>query len=194
MVAAGRSTSAHAIGMSGLLVKSTVVMRENLEEMSRQGVDGAGAARRRRADAQLRRGGLRAAYACGGSPTRATRRRVHLMDRVMGQRFDDLPWLRPGQAQRQVAQREAHTSAPRPARLRAGDVNYAQRRRPPRDGDEPVPTAPFWGARVIEAAPKAVVPFINERSLYQFQWGFRKAGPLAWTTSSAGRSRSCAGA
>jgi 5-methyltetrahydrofolate--homocysteine methyltransferase len=29
---------AHAIGMSGLLVKSTVVMRENLEEMSRQGV------------------------------------------------------------------------------------------------------------------------------------------------------------
>src|SRR4029077_14192238 len=30
---------AHAIGMSGLLVKSTVVMRENLEEMSRQGLD-----------------------------------------------------------------------------------------------------------------------------------------------------------
>src|SRR5439155_1387470 len=29
---------AHAIGMSGLLVKSTVVMRENLEEMSRQGL------------------------------------------------------------------------------------------------------------------------------------------------------------
>jgi 5-methyltetrahydrofolate--homocysteine methyltransferase len=35
---------------------------------------------------------------------------------------------------------------------------------------------PFWGARVIEAAPKAVVPFVNERSLYQFQWGFRKQG------------------
>ena len=30
---------ADAIGMSGLLVKSTVVMRENLEEMSRQGLD-----------------------------------------------------------------------------------------------------------------------------------------------------------
>src|SRR5205823_3000856 len=29
---------AHAVGMSGLLVKSTVVMRENLEEMSRQGL------------------------------------------------------------------------------------------------------------------------------------------------------------
>ncbi len=39
MVAAVREHHAHAIGMSGLLVKSTVVMRENLEEMSRQGLD-----------------------------------------------------------------------------------------------------------------------------------------------------------
>ena len=37
--AAPRSTGAHAIGMSGLLVKSTVMMRENLEEMSRQGLE-----------------------------------------------------------------------------------------------------------------------------------------------------------
>ncbi|NVN40853.1 vitamin B12 dependent-methionine synthase activation domain-containing protein, partial [Ameyamaea chiangmaiensis] len=35
---------------------------------------------------------------------------------------------------------------------------------------------PFWGARVVEAAPNAVLPFLNERSLYQFQWGFRKQG------------------
>ena len=42
--------------------------------------------------------------------------------------------------------------------------------------DVPVAEPPFWGARVIEAPPKAVVPFLNERSLYQFQWGFRKQG------------------
>ena len=29
---------------------------------------------------------------------------------------------------------------------------------------------------MVEAAPKAIIPFVNERSLYQFQWGFRKAG------------------
>ena len=40
----------------------------------------------------------------------------------------------------------------------------------------PVAAPPFWGARIIEAAPKAIVPFVNERSLYQFQWGFRKQG------------------
>src|SRR5262244_789267 len=36
---AAKEHRAHAIGMSGLLVKSTVVMRENLEEMSRMGLD-----------------------------------------------------------------------------------------------------------------------------------------------------------
>ena len=37
MVDAAKQHQAHAIGMSGLLVKSTVVMRENLEEMARSG-------------------------------------------------------------------------------------------------------------------------------------------------------------
>src|ERR1700761_6925330 len=39
IVEAAKEHGAHAIGMSGLLVKSTVVMRENLEEMSRMGLD-----------------------------------------------------------------------------------------------------------------------------------------------------------
>jgi 5-methyltetrahydrofolate--homocysteine methyltransferase len=29
---------------------------------------------------------------------------------------------------------------------------------------------------VLSASPRAVLPFVNERSLYQFQWGFRKQG------------------
>ena len=36
---AARSHMADAIGMSGLLVKSTVIMKENLEEMKREGID-----------------------------------------------------------------------------------------------------------------------------------------------------------
>jgi 5-methyltetrahydrofolate--homocysteine methyltransferase len=51
-----------------------------------------------------------------------------------------------------------------------------QQRRRRLTQSEPVMTPPFWGARVLEAPPKALVPFINERSLYQFQWGFRKQG------------------
>src|ERR1700721_911637 len=33
-----------------------------------------------------------------------------------------------------------------------------------------------WGGRVIGGAPKAILPHINERSLYQFEWGFREQG------------------
>ncbi len=56
MLSAAKDHHAHAIGMSGLLVKSTVVMRENLEEMSRQGLGDSRHAGRRRADPRLCRG------------------------------------------------------------------------------------------------------------------------------------------
>ena len=56
------------------------------------------------------------------------------------------------------------------------DVTAVRARRHRLTRDVPVVEPPFWGARVIEAAPKAIVPFVNERSLYQFQWGFRKQG------------------
>ena len=48
---------ADAIGMSGLLVKSTRDQQENLEELNAQGLTDPRAARRRGADAQVRRGG-----------------------------------------------------------------------------------------------------------------------------------------
>ncbi len=56
---------ADAVGMSGLLVKSTVVMRENLEEMTRQGLSmpvvlGGAALTRRYVEEDCRK-----AYACG---------------------------------------------------------------------------------------------------------------------------------
>jgi len=39
ILAAANESNADAIGMSGLLVKSTVIMRENLEHMTREGVE-----------------------------------------------------------------------------------------------------------------------------------------------------------
>lgn len=39
IIDAAREHGADAVGMSGLLVKSTVIMKENLEEMQRQGID-----------------------------------------------------------------------------------------------------------------------------------------------------------
>ncbi len=177
MLTAVRENRAHAIGMSGLLVKSTVVMRENLEEMSRQNLDipvllgGAALTRTYVEDACV------SAYASGRvAYARDAFDGLHLMDKVTGNAFDD--YLAAIQARRSgKARNTARTLGQADARaFRPVDVVAVQQRR--RRITQPVPVVepPFWGARVIEAAPKALVPFINERSLYQFQWGFRKQG------------------
>jgi 5-methyltetrahydrofolate--homocysteine methyltransferase len=177
IVAAAKTHKAHAIGMSGLLVKSTVVMRENLEEMSRQGIDlpvllgGAALTRNYVEDDCVK------SYACGRvAYARDAFDGLHLMDKVMGNGFDDylaaLQTKRAGKSKnekRTLGQADPRGFAP-------VDVNYAQERRRRVAAESAVPVPPFWGPRVMEAAPKAIVPFINERSLYQFQWGFRKAG------------------
>ena len=177
MVAAARQERAHAIGMSGLLVKSTVVMRENLEEMSRQGLDipvmlgGAALTRNYVEDDCVR------AYACGRvAYARDAFDGLHLMDKVTGNGFDDylgaLQTKRAGKA-RNTARSLGQAD---PRAFRPVDLATVQARRRQITADVPVLTPPFWGPRVIEAAPKAIVPFLNERSLYQFQWGFRKQG------------------
>ncbi|SFK30037.1 methionine synthase [Falsiroseomonas stagni] len=177
IVAAAKTHKAHAIGMSGLLVKSTVVMRENLEEMSRQGIDipvllgGAALTRNYVEDDCVK------SYACGRvAYARDAFDGLHLMDKVMGNGFDDylaaLQTKRVGKSKnekRVLGQADPRGFAP-------VDVKYAQERRRRVAAESAVPVPPFWGPRVMESAPKAIVPFINERSLYQFQWGFKKAG------------------
>jgi len=177
MLTAARDNHAHAIGMSGLLVKSTVVMRENLEEMSRQGLDipvllgGAALTRNYVEDDCVR------SYACGRvAYARDAFDGLHLMDRVTGNAFDD--FLSAIQAKRSgKARNNSRTLGRADERaFRPVDVLAVRERRRRLTHDTPVLEPPFWGPRVLEAAPKAVVPFMNERSLYQFQWGFRKQG------------------
>ena len=177
MVEAAATHRAHAIGMSGLLVKSTVIMRENLEEMSRQGLEipvllgGAALTRNYVEDDCV------AAYASGRvAYARDAFDGLHLMDKVTGNGFDDylsaLQAKRSGKAKNtKRSMGKADERAWRPV-----DVAGVQARRRRLTQDNPVIVPPFWGARVVEAPAKAVVPFLNERSLYQFQWGFRKQG------------------
>ena len=177
IVEAAIEHKAHAIGMSGLLVKSTVVMRENLEEMSRQGIDlpvllGGAALTRNYVEEDCVK-----AYACGRVVyARDAFDGLHLMDKVMGNDFDGylaaVQQKRAGKSRnekRVLGQADPRGFAP-------VDLAYARERRRRVAAESAPPTPPFWGARVMEADPRALVPFINERSLYQFQWGFRKAG------------------
>jgi 5-methyltetrahydrofolate--homocysteine methyltransferase len=177
MVAAVKENHAHAIGMSGLLVKSTVVMRENLEEMSRQGLEipvllgGAALTRNYVEDDCVR------AYASGRvAYARDAFDGLHLMDKVTGNGFDD--YLAAVQSRRVgKARNTTRTLGQADAKaFRPVDVAAVQRRRRRLTADVPPVVPPFWGARIVEAPAKAIVPFVNERSLYQFQWGFRKQG------------------
>ena len=177
MVAAVREQKAHAIGMSGLLVKSTVVMRENLEEMSRQGLQipvllGGAALTRNYVEEDCV-----AAYASGRvAYARDAFDGLGLMDKVANGGFDD--YLAAVQSRRRGKSR-ARKREPEQAENRGFqpvDLVAAQaRRRRINQGLTPI-EPPFWGPRVIQATPEAVLPFLNERSLYQFQWGFRKQG------------------
>ncbi|MBF0391934.1 MAG: methionine synthase [Alphaproteobacteria bacterium] len=170
ILAAAREHKADAVGMSGLLVKSTVVMRENLEEMRREGLDMpvllGGAALTRgfvEQDCATAYGG-RVAYA------RDAFDGLDLMAKVVSGEFDAHVGLRqeraaakPARKKRaaKVIEEEAPAAAP-PVELDVGE-----------DGVTP----PFWGAKVIEDVPlQNLVPFLNEVTLFQLQWGFRKSG------------------
>ncbi len=177
MVVAAKEHHAHAIGMSGLLVKSTVVMRENLEEMSRQGLDipvmlgGAALTRNYVEDDCV------AAYASGRvAYARDAFDGLHLMDKVTGNGFDDylavIQSKRKGKARntkRKLGAADAQAFAP-------VDVKAVQARRHRLTREQPVITPPFWGARLLEAPPRAIVPFLNERVAVPVPVGLPQAG------------------
>jgi 5-methyltetrahydrofolate--homocysteine methyltransferase len=170
---------ADIVGMSGLLVKSTVVMRENLEEMTRQGLTvpvmlGGAALTRRYVEEDCAK-----SYGCGRvAYARDAFDGLDLMDKVVNNRFDDhLVTLRAKSAGRAVNETRKLGRAADARPLRPVDVEEIRLRRAELTAKVPVAEPPFWGPRTIARVPvKALVPFLNERMLYQFQWGYRKDG------------------
>ncbi len=194
ILAAAEEHRANAIGMSGLLVKSTVIMRENMLEMTRQGLDVpvmlGGAALTRQyveQDCVAAYGAGRVAYA------RDAFDGLHLMDRIVTGGFD-------GYLAERQAQSKARPARKKPARTLAAvngeagampagrpvDAEETRLRRNELSRGIEVPKAPFLGTRVIEHVPvKALLPYLNENMLYQFHWGYKKNGRslgdfLAW--------------
>ncbi len=176
---AARQHKADAIGMSGLLVKSTQVMRENLEEMSRQDWQlpvmlGGAALTRRYVEEDCVR-----AYAAGRvAYARDAFDGLALMDKIVAGQFDaHLAQTRAKNAARATKPSRKLGRAADPRPLRPLDLDEIRLRRAELTRNLPVPQPPFWGPRAItRLSPKAIVPYLNERMLYQFQWGYRKDG------------------
>jgi 5-methyltetrahydrofolate--homocysteine methyltransferase len=163
--------SADAIGMSGLLVKSTVIMKENLQEMTSRGVSTpvllGGAALTR---AYVERD-LREVYDGDVSYARDAFEGLRLMDAVM-------------------AVKRSGGSVPAAATVRAPSDSVSERPAPRRrlpEVDEsllparsavavdvPVPVPPFLGSRVVKGIALAdYASFLDERATFMGQWGLR---------------------
>ncbi len=193
MVAAVRDNRAHAIGMSGLLVKSTVVMRENLEEMSRQGLEipvllgGAALTRNYVEDDCVR------AYACGRvAYARDAFDGLHLMDRVTGNGFDDylaaLQSKRAGKARNTAAHAGPGRCQGVPPGRCGGGAGAAATADAGRAGGR----AAVLG-RAHRARPRRKPSCRSSTSAACINSsGVFASRAAAWRTSSAGRSRSCA--
>ena len=167
---AWREQGGDAIGMSGLLVKSTVIMKENLDELLRQGVKvpvvlgGAALTRGFVEEDCTSAYGQRVAY---GKDAFAG---LAFMDDLERARASGQPsvWEVPVQVEASGQSAPVVPSrAERPLPEHELDTREVEAVTPP--------TPPFWGARAIEAVPvRALVPYLNEDVLFKFQWGFLK--------------------
>jgi 5-methyltetrahydrofolate--homocysteine methyltransferase len=160
---------ADAIGMSGLLVKSVAVMKENLEEMNARGVKvpvllGGAALTRDYAEDDLATlyGGplLYCKDAFDG---------LHMMDAITGGLLEQTYSEQKERAIRRKRQREQ-------AEKKFGDtIRGGAKDVPEVDRENPVPTPPFWGRRVVrDLNIRNLFPFINETALFTGQWGLSR--------------------
>lgn len=184
IIAAVKEYRPDVVGLSGLLVKSTVIMRENLEELSRQGYDvpvllGGAALTRAYVEEDCVRAytGGRVAYAQDAFSG------LDLMKKVASGEFDTyLADIKTKRGKKAVhsskAKRRWEDREDKPAELlRPVDVKAIRTKRDELARQVDVPAPPFWGAKVVEKIPvKALLPFLNDQMLFTFHWGFRKQG------------------
>ncbi|WP_298989606.1 methionine synthase [uncultured Pseudokineococcus sp.] len=179
IIRVAEETGADAIGMSGLLVKSTVVMKENLAELNDRGLAarwpvilGGAALTRAYVEtdlAEMYEGEVR--YA------RDAFEGLRLMDAIAAARTtpgasvsETLPALRP----RRVRRRAGADDEGGGVALAEGEDPRARRSDVARDVT--VPVAPFWGTRVVKGVHLAdYASYLDERATFLGQWGLRGA-------------------
>ena len=176
-------TGADAIGMSGLLVKSTLIMKDNLELMNERGVKvpvilGGAALTRRYVEDDLKsiyHGSLFYAHdAFAGLRT---------MDQLVGAadqadaNAESVPQVEVTDDVEDLVGEEAKLGIRKPARPRGAEPrgDTAHTIRSAVSLDAPIPTPPFFGSRVVEEISlDDVFAFVNENALFKGQWQFKQ--------------------
>ncbi|POX39216.1 methionine synthase [Streptomyces sp. Ru73] len=166
---AAEEHKADVIGMSGLLVKSTVIMKENLEELNQ---------RKMAADFPVILGGaaltrayveqdLHEIYEGEVRYARDAFEGLRLMDALIAVKRGVPGATLPELKQRRVPKRDtAELEVEEPEGSVRSDVAT----------DNPVPTPPFWGTRVVKGIQLAdYASWLDEGALFKGQWGLKQA-------------------
>ncbi|WP_169800186.1 B12-binding domain-containing protein, partial [Streptomyces aurantiacus] len=166
---AAKEHRADVIGMSGLLVKSTVIMKENLEELNQ---------RKMASDYPVILGGaaltrayveqdLHEIYEGEVRYARDAFEGLRLMDALISVKRGVPGAVLPELKQRRVRASSVQVEEPAQEEGAArSDVAV----------DNPVPTPPFWGTRVIKGIQlKEYASWLDEGALFKGQWGLKQA-------------------
>ncbi|WP_216917277.1 methionine synthase [Nocardia noduli] len=172
---------ADVIGMSGLLVKSTVVMKENLQELNSRGVADQfpvllGGAALTRAYVE---NDLTEVYEGAVHYARDAFEGLRLMDEIMtvkrGGGIDPNSPQAVAEREKAAERKARHERSKRIAEKRkAAEVPVVVPERSDVAADLPVPVPPFWGTRVVKGLSlQEYSGLLDERALFLGQWGLR---------------------
>jgi 5-methyltetrahydrofolate--homocysteine methyltransferase len=167
IIDAALENNVDAVGMSGLLVKSTVVMKENLEEITARGLDQKwpivlGGAALTRAFVEE---DLSSTFPGEVRYARDAFEGLRLMDAIMAVKRGE-----PGAALPELRQRRVKAVS------RNADISVTDTTRSDVAIDIDIPSVPFFGSRIVKGIPLAdYVGMLDERALFVGQWGLKGA-------------------
>jgi 5-methyltetrahydrofolate--homocysteine methyltransferase len=167
MLSAVAESRADALGMSGLLVKSTLIMRENLELMNELGMT--------HVDVLLGGAALTRTYVERDLRSIYQGRLFYGKDAFEGLRvLDRLGELRRGEDDPTFGRVVSEKNVPRRFREEQPAPEGLPSRSPEVESDNPIFVPPFLGSRVARSIPlDEISDYLNLTALFRNQWGYR---------------------
>ena len=166
IISAAQEHGADAIGLSGLLVKSTLEMKYVIQDLQRQKLEfpvicGGAALTRKYVEDDLRREYANAVFYAEDAFAG-----LHVMEDLVTQDGARETRLRDGRTVKEYAKAAAVDEETGPVFAERSAVV----------GDAPnIPQPPFWGVRVRHYDVRDVFPYINETALFKNQWQLKTA-------------------
>ncbi|MCL4448625.1 MAG: methionine synthase [Actinobacteria bacterium] len=167
-----KETDANVIGMSGLLVKSTLVMRDNLEEMNRQGAS----------DIPVILGGAALTRTYVERDLRQLYKGKLFYGHDAFEGLDVMEKLyelkRQGLSDPEFGKKPGGRSLPPRKSANNSDTNLFNRPYDQRSSevavDNEIFTPPFVGTKIAKGIPlDDIASYLNQTALFRHQWGFR---------------------